>query len=267
MTLRATPIDEQLVLPRDRNRTVIDLATLSLLCILLLGGCSSTSWLQTQARPKPKPLTPSTSQTKPLPAQESAKLCLATAQQLDAHGREAEAILQYERALKFRPNLPGVSRRLAVLYDRQQRYQDALASYQRAIEATPEDASLWNDYGYFYYQREHWQQAESAFRQAIRFDRANQRAWNNLALTLGQQGRYEESFQIFRQHGSEATAHYNVGTLLARHGKLGQAQTAFAKAMQLEPSLPQPQAMLAHLNQQSPNQPPTAIARRPQPSR
>ena len=77
-----------------------------------------------------------------LPPARAAEACLASARELEKHGYEADAIVQYEKARQDNPRLTQVSRRLAVLYDRQGNAQRALAEYQLALKVQPRDADL-----------------------------------------------------------------------------------------------------------------------------
>src|SRR5579872_2946155 len=71
--------------------------------------------------------------TTELPPTQAAKACLATAATLEDRGHDREAILEYERARKSDPQLPGVARHLAVLYARQGHAEHARTEFQLAL--------------------------------------------------------------------------------------------------------------------------------------
>lgn len=198
-----------------------------------------------------------------LPPQKAAELCLVTGRELEKSGFEAQAILQYEKARQYMPQAAAVTRRLAVLHDRQGDHAKALAEYQQALKATPKDADLLNDLGYFYYQRHDWPEARKWLQQAVEVSPKHQRAWVNLGLTLGQEERYEESFEAFAKALAPAEAHYNLGVILAQHGKDEEAKQAFREALKLEPNLKQAQIVLARLENPEPLAEPAPPAGKP----
>ena len=190
-----------------------------------------------------------------LPSEQAALACFATAEELASREHNQEAIDMYLRARRFDPNLEGVSRRLAVLYDKEWNVEAARKEYDLALKEDSRDASLWNDFGYFHYQHERWDQAEQAFRRALDLKRDFERAQVNLALTLAEQRRYDESFDAFQVVVSESAARHNLGTILARHGDQEQAKQMLRNAIDLEPALEQPRRVLAWLTGSEQQQP------------
>ena len=72
------------------------------------------------------------SRPKELPADRTAELCQAAAEELEKQGLNADAVAQYEKARRLDPKRgPVVARRLAVLYDRLGDDAHALADYKR----------------------------------------------------------------------------------------------------------------------------------------
>jgi tetratricopeptide (TPR) repeat protein len=207
-----------------------------------------------------------------LPPHEAAKACLAAAQEMDKGGFPDKAIAYYEKAREHNPRL-NVSRRLAVLYDRQGDQARALAEYEKALDANPKDADLLNDVGYFYYQRHDAVEAEKWFREAVKQNPKHQRAWVNLGLALGRQGRYEESYEAFAKAVTPAEARYNVGAVLANQGaqlmqernyeearrKHEEAKQALRQALSLDPNLAKARAVLAVLENPPPEPDPSVF--------
>ena len=195
-----------------------------------------------------------------LPPEQAAEVCLATARALEKEeGHEALAVLEYERARQANPRLDQVSWRLAVLHDRLGEHAQAEAEYRKALQAHPKDADLLNDLGYYHYKRGHWDEAEKVLRQALAVNGGHERAWVNLGLVLAEQQRDGESYEAFAKAVSPAEAHYNVGMILARHGKVNQARKALGDALALQPDLKPAQLALAALDH-----PPSAAFPQPQ---
>jgi Flp pilus assembly protein TadD len=170
---------------------------------------------------------------------DAAALCLETAQQFDQGDRPAEAVAQYERVLALRPDMPGVSARLAVLHGRLGNHELATRHFQRAFERTPRDGRLWNDYGYHHYQNGRWSEAERAFRESCRFEPGLERNHVNLGLALAQQNRLAEAYEAFAKAVSPGAAHSNIGMVLAQQGRSAEALDAFHRALDCEPNLTQ----------------------------
>ena len=187
---------------------------------------------------------------KELSSSDAARVCRATAEQMASHGKEPEAIEQYERSRKFDAHQKGVARRLAVLYDRQGNNEKATAEYTIALKESPRDADLWNDYGYFHYARSRYEQAEDGFRKGLKFDPKHKRAWMNLGLVLGEQGKYDEAQQAFEHAVSPAAAKNNLAVILARNGETDRARKLFEQAAAEDPSLQPPRPLLAHLDRE-----------------
>ena len=205
-----------------------------------------------------------------LPASEGARACLATAELLEKDEKFLEAAALYERARVLEPANEGLTRRLAVLYDRQGAFVRADAEYDRALAATPGDANLWNDFGYSHYCRGNWDRAEQAYRKALELKPDLKRAWVNLGLTLAQLNRPEESFDAFTKVVPPAQAHCNLGFVLAARGKTADAIHEYRRALEMAPDLNIARAALVKLDAPRPAKkvaaaPAEKPARKPQP--
>ncbi len=207
------------------------------LLTLLSTGCIA---LPTQS-PEPTPV------AQELPPDKAAEVSLLAARDLEKLGNEADAIAQYEKASQLNPKLTQVSRRLAVLYDRQGDFSRAVAEYRLALQQSPKDADLLNDLGYCHYQHGDWAEAEKWLRQAVTLQPDNRRAWGNLGLVLGRQERYQESYAAFARVVSPAEARANIGILQAQQGQKDQARTSLREALSMSPDMRLAQEVLARV--------------------
>jgi Tfp pilus assembly protein PilF len=182
-----------------------------------------------------------------LPAAQAAQLCLAAGEALEQKGYQAEARQQFESARQHDPQLRGVARHLAVLYDLQGEQARAEAEYTRALQEQPNDATLLNDMGYFRYRHDRLQPAENWLRKAVAVDPGCRCAWINLGQVLARQGRPEDSYAAFAHALRPAEAYSNLGVLLAKQGRTDEARTALQQALKLDPSLEQPRVFLSAL--------------------
>ena len=223
------------------------------LLALLLGvgpqlGCVTLPWTVAEApsaRPaQPVDPPPKTVLRTPRSPEDTAQLCVATAQIMEKNGCIEEAIHQYLRARENNPQLHEIAHRLAVLYQRQGDYVHAAEEFQQALKAHPKDPDLLNDMGYYCYEREEWAEAEKWLRQAVAVAPKLQRAWVNLGMTLGRQGRADASYEAFAKVLAPAQAHSNVGVLMAQLGKGEEARRELETVLALEPGLTQARKVL-----------------------
>ncbi|MEZ6066740.1 MAG: tetratricopeptide repeat protein [Planctomycetaceae bacterium] len=159
------------------------------------------------------------------------------AEQFAARGQDDLAIEQYLRARQFQPSLKGTAHPLAVLYDRQGRIDNAEREYQAAIRESPRDANLLNDYGYFLYSQGDYLAADEWLHRALNYAPDHKTARVNLALSAAEQERYEEALLLFERAVGPAAAHHNVGVVLARHGRMLEAEQHLLAAVKRDPSL------------------------------
>ncbi|MCS6977850.1 MAG: tetratricopeptide repeat protein, partial [Gemmatales bacterium] len=223
------------------------------LVVLSLSGCATGTRGGGLLPPltSDTPLTGNTTAAKQeseLPPAKAAEACLATAELMERHGHEVQAIYQYEMARHYNPKLDGkVRRRLAYLYDRIGDWQRAMAEYERCLAETPKDADLLNDVGYCQYQQGKWAEAERWFRAALEQRPDHARAAINLGMALGQQGRYAEAVAAFERVNTPAEAQVNLAFIYQTQGKREEAKEAYRKALALQPELDLARRALAKL--------------------
>jgi tetratricopeptide (TPR) repeat protein len=179
---------------------------------------------------------------------------------MEAHGHDLAAIEQYERARSFNEKLPGVSRRLAVLYERTDNREKASDEYAAAFLEDARDADLWNDLSHFQFTGGDFEGAETAARTALRINGEHKLAWVNLAVSLAEQKRYDDAHAAFSRAVGPAAAHSNLAIILTRHGETDLARRRLAEAQRLEPTLRQPRDVLATLGGNAHNDVATVIA-------
>jgi Flp pilus assembly protein TadD len=237
------------------------LPVIAILGILLTSGCART-WFGKRAEvasdaPQAKS---ATAKSNDLAPHDVARVCVATAEQLAAKGHYRESILLYEKARTHDPNAANYARRLAALHDLAGNARQAEKEYAKALQVEPDDAELLTDYGYFKYARGELGDAEDTLRRAIAKSPQHDRARMNLALVLAARGDYQASFESFRDVVGEASAHSNIGVLLAKHGRDAEAERAFRAAVTLDANLSQAQQFLDYYARQRQSDPAAEIA-------
>lgn len=193
-------------------------------------------------------VTSSKSKDPDLPADQSAKLCMATAEELEKNGHYDQAVNQYELALKHEPRTPGIGRKLAACYARQGQYDKSIAQYQKELAVSPKDADLLNDLGYTFYEKEDYENAEKYLRQAIAARQNYQRAHGNLGLVLGKQMKWKECLEAFKKAGTPATAQANLAAMYMAANRPDDARRCCNIALGLDPSLKTAKELMTKLD-------------------
>jgi tetratricopeptide (TPR) repeat protein len=230
----------------------------ALLSVAALMGCTTPSFPGMGAAPTPMPektltaeMTKVAAQAKEpeLPPEKAARLCLAAADELEKGGHFAHAISQCELAHQHSPNHPGLSRKLAGLYARDNQLEKAIDEYKKEVAKSPRDADLLNDLGYCCYQAKDYAAAEKYLRQAVAAKPNLQRAHANLGLALGRQEKWRESLEEFKKAGSVAAAHANLAAMYHAVGRDEDARRECKIALGLDPQLHGAQDLLAKLEE------------------
>lgn len=183
-----------------------------------------------------------------LPARETARICVVTAQNSEKEGRTEDAIRLYEKAIASDPSsAASASRRLAALYDKFGDFSKSAAIYEALVKASPKDADLLNDLGYSHYSRGDWANASATLARAVQIDPKHKKAWTNLGLAQAQLGQFDASFQSFCNAVRPADAHCNIAFVLAAQGKTEDAKGQYRQALALDPGMRLAHQALAQL--------------------
>jgi Tfp pilus assembly protein PilF len=225
-----------------------------LLCSLLIAvpGCSAGFANRLPGLPwRGRATTSNALLAGPLSRAQVVKACIVTAEQLEQQGHDREAALLYEKARAQDPGAIDYSRRLAVLYDREQEFSKAMTEYRLALQTAPRNPDVLNDFGYFHFRQGNLNGAEDLLRRAVTIDDNHEQARTNLGVVLAHQGRYEESFQVFAGVVGVAAAHANLGAILAKQGEVDRAKWHLNQALTMNPALKPQKALLAYLEEQT----------------
>jgi tetratricopeptide (TPR) repeat protein len=157
---------------------------------------------------------------------------------LKTRGDRDEAIVALEEALRLKPDLPSGHALLAGLLQARRSFDRSLAHYKRAIELDPKNADLRYCRGNCLSDKGDRVGAIKAYREAIDRNRAHAMAWGNLGAELYRQGKYQEAIDAFEQAIAAdpklATAHNGLGSVLEMVGRLDDAIASYRKAVCLD---------------------------------
>ena len=118
--------------------------------------------------------------------------------------------------------------------DRPNELADAQDAYERAVAAVPGDARPYNALGRFHADRGRWGDSAAAYGKAVAAatsTRLSREAHFGLAVATARGGDLAAARPHFVAAVGEASAHYNVGTLLLRAGDRDAAEAEFRRAV------------------------------------
>jgi tetratricopeptide (TPR) repeat protein len=176
-------------------------------------------------------------------------LHVAIAQLHEQSNKMAEAELEYQLALKEKPDFLPALLAYAHLQDQLGKPKEAIELYQRAVQAYPQQASVHNNLGLCYARQNRLDDALAALGRAVQLDAKNPLYRNNIAAVLVDQGRVNEAFAHLRAAHGDAAAYYNLGYLLNKKGQPQAALQHFRLALQADPSMDAARRWVLHLQQ------------------
>lgn len=158
---------------------------------------------------------------------------------LDREGRLAEAIAEYEQALRLRPSYADALSSLGWAVYRRGEAERAVGYYRAALEADPWHAGTHTNLGVALADQGKTAQAVAEFTVALGASPGSPEAHYNLGVALAGEGRLAEAADHERaalaSRPDYAEAHANLGAVLARQGQLAAAIPQLLAAVRLKP--------------------------------
>jgi tetratricopeptide (TPR) repeat protein len=171
------------------------------------------------------------------PTSVAALTSLGVSQQ--ALGNVTAAQQLYQQALERDPDYTNARYNLANVLLAQGDVHEAIAHLQMLLRTQPNDAGVHNSLGSAYGMQGNHPKAEAHFQHAVRLNPANADARANLAFVVAVQGKFDEAITHYeaalRLNPNNADAHNQLGVLLAQKGKLKEAVAHFEQAVKLNP--------------------------------
>ncbi|MGA2232080.1 MAG: tetratricopeptide repeat protein [Tepidisphaeraceae bacterium] len=179
----------------------------------------------------------------------TAETRFAAGQLAESQNNPNQAVIQYNEALKLKPDYLAALYRLGVVYAELKEYPQATEIWGRYIGATGEAATAFGDLGFCEELAGDAPKAEAAYKKGIEKDPKNVTCRVNYGLMLARAGKIDAATEQWRFVLSEAEIHYNLGGLYAQQGHKDQARAEFSKALELDPKLTDAQSRLTTLDQ------------------
>jgi Tfp pilus assembly protein PilF len=158
------------------------------------------------------------------------------ARALRMEGKLNAATKSINAAMAVDPKDINVIKELAMIYDLTGKENLSGPLYHEIIAMAPDQAANHNNLGLNYMVRAEYNEAVLSFLRAHAIDKDNIRIKNNLASAYLLSGNKDNALDIFKGTVGEAGAYNNIGYLFMTQGKFDEAEQAFKKALQLNPS-------------------------------
>lgn len=153
----------------------------------------------------------------------------------ETQNRYANAVKQYQQALKLDPrHLPSLYR-LGVVYTHLQQYDKAIADWRLYIAAAKDAATGYANLGLTQELAGQTAAAEESFNKGIAADPKNQPCRVNYGLMLARLGRADDALAQFSAVLTPAQAHYNLGSVYEQQKKFDKAREQYEAALKLNP--------------------------------
>lgn len=155
-------------------------------------------------------------------------------------GRIEEAARSYRRVLEISPRRVEALSNLGGCYLSMGRLAEAGDVLRRAIQADPSRSAPYVNMGSLLVRQGNVQEAIPLFQKAIRLDPMDAMAYNNLAVCFIKQGDLvkaeQEVLSAIRADPRLPDAHFYLGTVYARTGRMEDAVKAWSRTLELQPS-------------------------------
>ena len=157
-----------------------------------------------------------------------------------AQDLDGKAIQAYKSALKRRKNWPEANFNLGLAYMRRNQKRSAQRALEKAVKQNPGYSRAWFNLGVVFSRRKIDDQAIEAFKKALEIKPTYIQARLNLGVRYSIQGRYKEAIREYRRvldtDEKYALAWINLGLAYLKIDQNEGAESAFRKALELEPS-------------------------------
>jgi tetratricopeptide (TPR) repeat protein len=167
-------------------------------------------------------------------------------------GRLESSIAPFEKAIEIEPAFAAAHNDLANGYAELGRAPQALEQYQLALRYEPEAADTHYNLGRWFQNQGQLEAAIEQYRQAVKLKPSLADAQNNWGLALDTLGRPAEAMERYRQalavDPRNADAHNNLGVSLASAGRRAEAREEFQAALRANPQHRDAAANLARVS-------------------
>ena len=177
------------------------------------------------------------------PQPEDAAGCCDRGGTLREHGRFAEALASFDRAIALKPDYAEAYNGRGIVLASLSRVADAIASFDRAIALKPNYAEAHNNRGLVLQDLKRLDEALVGFDAAIALKPDSAGIYNNRGVVLANRVRFDDALASYDRaialKADYAQAHYNRGIALQEIRRFDEARAAFDRAIALKPDYAQ----------------------------
>jgi protein O-mannosyl-transferase len=169
----------------------------------------------------------------------NARACNNLGNDLVQCGRVDEAIAEYRKALKIKPDYAEVQNDLGVALANRGQIDEAIAEYRKALELKPDYEEVHNNLGVSLANRGQIDEAVAEYRKALEIKPDYAEAHHNLGNALAGCGQSDEALAHYQKalelRPDYAEAHNNLGAVLVGCGRVDEAIAHYRSALAINP--------------------------------
>jgi tetratricopeptide (TPR) repeat protein len=237
---------EDMMIPKGNVRLIVITVICFAFVSLFISGCSTTKnllgylkfWEPKQELAQDneaRKVTTFVSQVRPAKGNSDAHYRLATYYQ--KQGRHQEAINELRKVISIDPQHAKAYNGLGVSYDNLKKFDEAQQLYRIAMVLAPEDDSICNNMGYSLALKGDYESAVEILKKGIALNPENAQLHNNLAIAYAGMSNYGLALEELQTTNNPAQSQLMLGQILQQNGRLDDAESYFATATLLDPSL------------------------------
>lgn len=179
-----------------------------------------------------------------------AQLSLVYARLMEEAGRLDEAEGHYQKALEGNEDNAEALLGIARVQFRDGRLESAEQTYHRVLRQDASSAQALHGLGQICARREQWTEATDLLNRAVLAAPGDRAVRYDLAVALVNAGNVDAALPHFIRTVGDAEAHYNVGLILHRQGRLAESEQQLQLALKKKPDLEQARYWLSIVQRQ-----------------
>ena len=154
-------------------------------------------------------------------------------------GRVPQAAEHFQLALKYKPDFPQAYYNFANALKKQGRFEEAVSCYKRALKLKPDYIDAYINLTSAFISLKKFDEAAESCNKVLEFDPCNVFAHGHLSMVLANTGKIDEAIKevrfVLNFRPNDAQMHRNLGLFLESKGQIGEAIKSYRTALQIDP--------------------------------
>jgi tetratricopeptide (TPR) repeat protein len=155
-------------------------------------------------------------------------------------GKYADAIEQYQNAIRLDPKDASARYEIGQAYLRLNRYDEAFAAFNESLKINPKNAEVYHEMGNAYVRQDRTKEALAAYQKAVSLKPDHAEAYFNLGNLYSKLEQMPEAIKAFQQatryNPKDSDAYFNLGNSYSRLKQFDAAINAYKEAVKLKPT-------------------------------